>query len=734
MVLCFLLVVASSQINSQTLDTCSSTVLGTTAIFSGSGPITTECYPTDRSSVTNVLINEGLTEIRGMFLSGYAALIEIELSSTVAIISYGALSYCSTVRSITGGTGLVDVDSDAFSNCPQLETVYLPDSLTWIGDGAFRNCRMLRLAKLPESLVSVPRQLLSGCNAITELELGPSLVSFAGDWQPPNLTRISVSPSNPILRSDSQGLVWADNGTTLVACPAKMADPTLTLPSHGVEISGYAFPRQSNLQTISLPAVAMIDSYAFSQSPDAKQIEFGNSLRVLADWAFFYCPNFEFREGLPDSLVEIGREALSSCLSITFVTLGASCSVVHARAFPAQATISISEKNSQLQVLDGHMVYAKQRTELIYVSAGWLPSVVDLLSSVRVVRLEVFSSCSMTQINMPGVTDIGENAFSTCSSLISVSMPSIVCVGPYGFIRCSQLQTVEFSTDLAIIDDNAFSSCYALKLTSLPDSLSYLGTNVFSWSSGLTEFAITAPLEALLEHTFSGCSNLRSIDLPDTMTTIGQGAFSSCSSLEAVSLPAFLRTLEDYAFSYCSALRVFRLPDSIEKCGLEALPTHLYTLSVPATVVFDATTIDIGDELTLVHVRGIPSGALCALFTERFPTVNITASGLSNSPPAAICDREFEIVPDSVRTAAPYRSIRPSRTPTITRAAVLPTRSDYKAPGPNDSKEEGLSGGAIAAISVGAVVVVTAAVVVVWLCVSRGTLGDRIKSHEVVTI
>ena len=53
---------------------------------------------------------------------------------------------------------------------------------------------------------------------------------------------------------------------------------------------------------------------------------------------------------------------------------------------------------------------------------------------------------------------------------------------------------------------------------------------------------------------FSGCSSLTSVTIPSSVTTIGSNVFSGCLSLTSVTIGNSVRTIEDNAFSGCSSL------------------------------------------------------------------------------------------------------------------------------------------------------------------------------------
>ena len=209
------------------------------------------------------------------------------------------------------------------------------------------------------------------------------------------------------------------------------------------------------------------------------------------------------------------------------------------------------------------------------------------------------------------VTLIDKFAFLLCSKLTSVTIPhTVTSIGKDALSGCSGLTSVTVDKNNSIYDSR--DNCNAIIVTStnkliigcnnstIPNSVTSIGSYAFDGCSGLTSVSIPSTVTSIESYAFNGCSGLTSMavdksnriydsrdncnaiietstgnlifgckntTIPNTVSSIGESAFRGCSGLTSVAIPNTVTSIGNYAFCNCSGLTSMVIPNSVTSIG-----------------------------------------------------------------------------------------------------------------------------------------------------------------------
>ncbi|WP_278863680.1 leucine-rich repeat protein [Leyella stercorea] len=288
----------------------------------------------------------------------------------------------------------------------------------------------------------------------------------------------------------------------------------INIPNSVTNIGYEAFCLCRSLTNINIPnGVTNIGYNAFSDCRSLTNINIPNSVTNIGDAAFSGCSSLT-NINIPNSVKYIGDIAFSGCNSLTKIKIPSS--VVYMDGYTFLGWDGDLYNESKAFIYEHQVLFNKDKTTLIAYRSKEKNYIIP--NSVTNIGNAAFSGCSsLTKINIPNsVTNIGNEAFECCRSLTKINIPnSVTNIGKRAFLLCRSLTKINIPNSVTNIGDEAFSGCSSLTNINIPNSVTNIGYNAFY-----------------------DCRSLTNINIPNGVTYIGYNAFQYCYKLTSIKIPS----------------------------------------------------------------------------------------------------------------------------------------------------------------------------------------------------
>lgn len=287
---------------------------------------------------------------------------------------------------------------------------------------------------------------------------------------------------------------------------------TVNLPSSCIDLGSYCFKSDSKLHTINLSHVTTIRNNAFEgcsyleycDGPNSTQGELNlpNLAGTLGSNAFRGCVKLTSIASL-GSITSIESSAFENCTNLTTINFPSTLTSVGANAF--NNTTWFNNQPDGPIIINGNILYKYK---------GTLTGIYTIPSNI---------------------TSVSPSCFNGQSSLTEVtSWPSNITTMPSNCFYDSGLTSFDL-TGIVTIESNAFRNT---KLTSIviPNSVTTLGNDCFSYCSDLTSITIGTGVTALGRKIFSKCTSLETLVIPSNVKSLERDTLQDCTSLQWVRL------------------------------------------------------------------------------------------------------------------------------------------------------------------------------------------------------
>ena len=475
---------------------------------------------------------------------------------TVRIANY-AFAEATSLTDVELNAGLTEISGYAFSQCTTLNTPTLPASLITIGENAFEYCAsMSGTLSIPKSVISIGRFAFFDDYALTGIILEPES----------ELSRIGYGTFGYCGITDFTvpGTVSSMGQEVFVGC-RNLLTVTFEADSQLEAIAAWTFSGADELRQITFEEGSQLKllearSLEGLRKLERVTLEYCTQLTNIDNYAFQNCASLT-EVTLPESLTEIGRYAFNGCKSLSRVDLPESIAFVGRYAFNNTNNLNVYFSASVLPLyleenwdygINGYYV----STAEVVTSGDWQYALTGDGKASIVAYAGSDANIVLTTMDGHEIVSIGGYAFADNTALQTIILPdTLQGVYQYAFKGTTGLQSITIPASVAIIDNGAFQGSAISGITFAEGSaLVNLGRYAFADTANLTSIAIPDGVDAIRDYAFQN-SALQEISFGENsaLTEIGRYAFKS-SALKNITLPAGVTKIDYDAFHSCTSL------------------------------------------------------------------------------------------------------------------------------------------------------------------------------------
>ena len=532
---------------------------------------------------------------------------EIKVSGEYGIETLFGESYSDVAGGVTKifiQDGTKKIEANAFKGCLQVTQINIPDTVTEIGDEAFRGCKGIVSLTLNSNITKIGKYAFADCDNLVINELPANITEISEGLFQNDFAIGAFRLNAKVTKIDD----YAFSGCTNITIQQYKADQTLdsNLSDDVTYIGDYAFFACVKVAFSKLPAkVERIGEFAFDECLSVTIEKTTPNLNYIGQYAFKGCQNitaFEFVKDLgADDVNGLGFGILEGCTKINKLKIYGTTSLL---TLFGQSAASLKPILSDITIKSGSTSLADDMFN------GFTAiSSVTFEDTVTKIGARAFQDCeSLTSFDdLDKVLIVGDNAFAG-SGLQSITIPSNgIELGDGVFAGCRSLSELKFavpsetsSLNINEIPDETFMDTIITDIV-LPDSVTKIGSKAFSGILTLNEFTIneTSSLVEIGDNAFEGCSNFKELLIPENVETIGKEAFMSCQALHEVVFKndSLIELINDSTFKNCYALYSINLPKTIRYIGVSAFEncTCLVDLTLPESLGQGENNLGLGD-------------------------------------------------------------------------------------------------------------------------------------------
>ena len=362
---------------------------------------------------------------------------------------------------------------------------------------------------------------------------------------------------------------------------------------------------------------------------------------------------------LPDGITSVAPFAFAACDNLTSINIQASITSIGKGAFMGCRSltpegISIDPDCTRYYMEGGVLYFRGEGWSLGTYLASNPEKTYKITGNMDAIDDYAFADCDnlvAVTIDDVGLYDINEGTFMDCSSLEYAGLYNVSRIDKKAFWDCASLRRIVVTTELDLVEANAFVNCNALS------HVYYLGTEAqrnanltidssgndallnatwhyvddvstfmcgdylfwyynsemhalaiegvgdmwdFEWKASpwyayndeMQAAVIDSDVTRIGNYAFMNCSEIAGFTLPQGLQSIGANAFENNHTMTTIEIPASVKAIEEHAFAGCDVLETVTLHEGLLTIGEKAFFDcwELEAFHIPASV----TSIGVG--------------------------------------------------------------------------------------------------------------------------------------------
>lgn len=433
----------------------------------------------------------------------------IEIPDKVTRIKEGAFHSLSNLETVVLGKSVQHIASNAFG-CENLKNIYLNDTIESVGAGAFYG--------------TTENVYFDG--SIEDY----TKIKFLDDWSFDNEYVLYARENGQYVIVED---VTFNDDVSSFALRGCTSVKRVTF-EEGVEIIGdIAFAFCVNIEEVNIPdSIIELGENCFAYCKNLKKVTLGSGLTEIPDYCFYECSLLKTisdltgieRIGmsalsstgiesivLPSSVTELGQMAFYDCAELKSIKIEGEMNYIGSSAISDCESLTTLEMKHPSPTVEIHRGFLGDCPSLKYKEYG----------NGKYVACEGNDYWFLV-----GYID-GEKKVAIHKDAEHIK--------EYCFRYASMEVEFEEESRMKEISPFAFSEYYGTQLI-LPNNVKEIGLSAFSLSS-IESLLLPAGLEIIDDHAFAGCVYLEELNIPNSVTFIGSGMFSGRTGMGGVIEP-----------------------------------------------------------------------------------------------------------------------------------------------------------------------------------------------------